>query len=205
MRFFLILFLLGSTSVIAQKNVSISFDLSPSDTTMEVGVFKFYLSSISLQFEDNSVYIEPNSYHLINKEDSSPQSLTLSNVPDKAISKITFTLGTDSMANVSGAMDGDLDPILGMYWAWNSGYINFKLEGKKGNQAFEFHIGGYNGEQATARTLSYSVSADDTIEIKIDPSKFLNQIDLSSTSSVKIPGNEAVGLTNYYPNMISVE
>lgn len=26
-------------------------------------------------------------------------------------------------------MDGDLDPLNGMYWAWNSGYINMKIEG----------------------------------------------------------------------------
>jgi len=70
-------------------------------------------------------------------------------------------IGTDSITNVSGALDGDLDPIKGMYWAWNSGCINFKLEGTRvisGKKTpFEYHIGGYNGPQATAMKKSIKI------------------------------------------------
>jgi hypothetical protein len=37
---------------------------------------------------------------------------------------------TIAQKDVSGAIDGDLDPILGMYCTWSSVYTNFKLEGK---------------------------------------------------------------------------
>lgn len=208
MKFFLILLLLGATNAIAQKQVNISFDLIANESLaedLEIDVFKFYISSISLQFEDGSSFKESSSYHLINKEDSISQLITLPNAPNKSIALITFTIGIDSLANVSGAMDGDLDPILGMYWAWNSGYINFKLEGKKGTQAFEFHIGGYNGVQATAKTFSYSIDASREIKIKIDPLAFLNQIDLTTKNSLMIPGVEAALLTDHYQNMIRVE
>ncbi|MFT6246234.1 MAG: hypothetical protein ACJA0U_003194 [Salibacteraceae bacterium] len=208
MKFVLILILLGATNTIAQKDVSISFDLNPTDSLaeeLEIDVFKFYISSVSLQFEDGSSYQESNSYHLINKADSNSQLILLNSVPNKPIAQISFTLGTDSLANVSGAIGGDLDPILGMYWAWNSGYINFKLEGKKGAQTFEFHIGGYNGVEATAKTFSYSTDADQEIKINIDPLAFLNQIDLTTTHSLMIPGAEAVLLTDNYQNMISIE
>ena len=59
-----------------------------------------------------------------------PSSLALqipSNIP---FSKLKFQLGIDSLTNVSGAMGGDLDPTKGMYWTWQSGYINMKIEGK---------------------------------------------------------------------------
>jgi len=36
----------------------------------------------------------------------------------------------DSLANVSGAMSNDLDATKGMYWSWQSGFINLKIEGK---------------------------------------------------------------------------
>ena len=60
--------------------------------------------------------------------------------------RIYFQIGIDSLTNVSGDLDGDLDPALGMYWAWNSGYINMKLEGKSSScksvkKEFQFHIG----------------------------------------------------------------
>ena len=51
-------------------------------------------------------------------------------------------------SNVAGAIGGTLDPINGMYWAWNSGYVNFKIEGTSTlsnarKNAFKFHLGGY--------------------------------------------------------------
>ena len=61
---------------------------------------------------------------------------------------IAFNLGIDSITNVSGAQGGDLDPTKGMYWAWQSGFINIKLQGTSNScpppkNEFEFHLGGY--------------------------------------------------------------
>ena len=200
MKFVLITLLIGVNSVFAQKDIDVSIDIvsdSFQSNEIQIDVLKFYISSVSLRFDDNSVYAESESYHLVN--------LDIPNVPDKGISEITFTIGTDSVANVSGAMDGDLDPILGMYWAWNSGYINFKVEGHKGDQAFEFHIGGYNGAQATARKFSYPIHADDAISIQVDPYAFINRIDLKANHSIMIPGVKAVSLTDNYQYMLRVE
>ena len=66
----------------------------------------------------------------------------------KNIKSISFCIGIDSLASVSGALSGDLDPSNGMYWAWQSGYINMKIEGtssscKTRKNSFNFHIGGY--------------------------------------------------------------
>ena len=90
---------------------------------------KLYLTNFQLLAEGEVVWKERKSYHLLNLESPSSMQLVL-NVPSKLVfDQIQFDLGTDSLTNVSGAFGGDLDPVKGMYWTWNSGYINFKLEG----------------------------------------------------------------------------
>ena len=55
-------------------------------------------------------------------------------------------------------MDGDLDPLKGMYWAWSSGFINFKLEGSCLNcgseKEFTYHIGGFIAPYQSFQTAS---------------------------------------------------
>jgi hypothetical protein len=53
------------------------------------------------------------------------KNLEISNYDD-----VSFTLGLDSSKNVSGDLENAYDPLLGMYWAWNTGYVNLKLAGK---------------------------------------------------------------------------
>lgn len=207
MRILFVVLFIGSFTSYAQISRTVSFDLSFSDSVgdIQIDVFKFYISSIEFQFHDLSTFEEANSYHLINKDDTASQSITISNIPDKTIMAIAFTVGTDSIANVSGALDGDLDPILGMYWAWNSGYINFKIEGSKNNEPFEFHIGGYNGAQATARKFSYPINQNEPFVIHVNPSVFIDKIDLATNHSIIIPGALAVSLTEYYQFMLNVQ
>jgi hypothetical protein len=71
-------------------------------------------------------------------------------------------------------MAGDLDPIKGMYWAWQSGYINMKIEGKSSScrtrkNEFQFHIGGYLSPYYAMRkvALTYDKKATE-INIGID-------------------------------------
>lgn len=69
--------------------------------------------------------------------------------------KITFNnmlnslqLGIDPALQMQSNFKGTLDPIHGMYWAWNSGYIQLKCAGElivgnsKKVQHFELHLGG---------------------------------------------------------------
>ena len=118
--------------------------VSETKDSLEVNVFKFYISNISVQFADNTNYSEENSYHLLDIENPNSLQIPLQNYTEKSILKIIFTIGVDSLANVSGAMSGDLDPTNGMYWAWQSGYINMKIQGtslscKTRKNAFDFH------------------------------------------------------------------
>ena len=72
---------------------------------------------------------------------------------------VAFTLGLDSSKNVSGELENAYDPLLGMYWAWNTGYINLKIMGESStvptnSHEFEFHLGGYRSPFATAQNYS---------------------------------------------------
>jgi hypothetical protein len=62
----------------------------------------------------------------------------------KEVKAIQFKLGIDSITNVSGAFGGALDPTKGMYWSWQSGYINFKMEGRVKDKNYLLHLGGYS-------------------------------------------------------------
>ena len=170
-----------------------------------VDVFKFYISNIELQFEDGSTFVEQNSYHLIDLEDEFTHKLTLQNV-SRRIEKLRFTVGTDSTTNVSGALDGDLDPIKGMYWSWNSGYVNFKVEGKYEKLPFEFHIGGYLAPNATARNVEINVvnSTSETLVVQVDVMAFLARIDITQMNSVLIPGANASELADLFSTIFSI-
>jgi len=66
-----------------------------------------------------------------------------------------LTLGIDSAGNSSQFMNGDKDPIHGMYWTWSSGYVHLKLEGTKKGIPFEYHLGGYQGSYASFMSLNF--------------------------------------------------
>ena len=73
---------------------------------------------------------------------SQPKKHLIANAP------FDLYLGVDSVLNYNGVHEGALDPINGMYWTWQTGYINCKLEGNiicdSSRKSFEYHIGGYS-------------------------------------------------------------
>ena len=114
-----------------------------------VETFKFYINSIQLINTDSGKVFEisADKYFLIDCADSAMARIQIAVLPYK-YNRIAFTLGVDSARNVSGAQTGALDPALGMFWTWNTGYVMAKLEGTSpaspapGNR-FEYHIGGF--------------------------------------------------------------
>ena len=78
---------------------------------------------------ENGERVELYAHELIDQ--AVPSSLELGDViiPDGHYTSIEFNLGVDSLHNHSGDQAGDLDPMYGMIWTWNTGYIFFKHEG----------------------------------------------------------------------------
>lgn len=182
--------------------------VSASNDTLSIEAFRCYISAIEIHYEDQSTFIQKNSYHLLDSDKPISFVIPLTNKSDELISKITFNIGIDSTTNNAGALTGDLDPAKGMYWAWQSGYINMKIEGKSPNckthdNEFQFHIGGYLQPYYAMRKMKFNwdKKADDDINIGIDLFRFFSNIELKETNSVMIPGKEAMRLVNYVDKM----
>lgn len=160
---------------------------------------KFYFTGFEFLRDEHALYSEKNSFHLIDLLDSNSCHFEIQ-VPKKMyFNVVQFNLGIDSLTNASGAQGGALDPTTGMYWTWQTGYINFKLEGKSNlcatrNNAFTFHIGGFSGEQNTLKVITFNNSTQDKIEIYFDLQQALKSIDLQKQNHLMSPSKEAVEL-----------
>lgn len=118
--------------------------------TFSVSMFKYYISNIKLFREDNYVFNEPESYRLLNQNDTTSCKFIIKNVPLGNYTGMEFTIGVDSLRNCDGAQTGALDPINDMFWDWSQGYIFAKMEGFVYNKvtfsSFFHHVGGFTGQ-----------------------------------------------------------
>ena len=180
------------------------------EDSLQITGLRFYLSYIELANKGKLVYQESNSFHLVDASVESSLLVSFS-VPSKVtFDELRFDLGIDSLMNVSGAMGGDLDPTKGMYWTWQNGYINFKLEGKSTscksrNHEFQFHLGGYQNPFATLQRLHFAISNFEDMTLKVDVKKLLDEIDLSRQDHVMSPGKSAVMLSKKAGQIFTIE
>jgi hypothetical protein len=196
--------------VFANEKIELYKSFAFGDDTLAIKTFRFYISRIQFIFENGNVFNDPVSHHLADAEFSESLTLVMNNVPAGKIKLINYIIGVDSVANVSGALDGDLDPAKGMYWAWNSGYIHAKLEGtsaksKAHKHEFEFHIGGYLKPYCASRKISLEInSLDNMIHLKADAHNWFRNVDLSKTNSIVTPCEAATMIADNYSTMFSV-
>lgn len=134
-----------------------------------VQVLQYFISNIKVHKADGTTYTVPqdSSYFLINEKHPESRFARVK-VPEGDYTKITFTLGVDSVRNTMdiSKRTGVLDPAgsmeNSMYWTWNSGYIFFKMEGyspvaptsQTSPNKFYYHIGGYGGYSALTPTIN---------------------------------------------------
>lgn len=195
-------------------------------------ILKYYISNISLVTTSGTVYTVPqdNSYFLVDESVPTSTKVKLSNIPEGDYKEVRYTIGIDSVRSTMpiekrlGALD-----ISGagkdMYWAWNSGYIFFKMEGSSPaiNEAennFRFHIGGFGGYSTQTinniKTVTLSmgttpatVRSDIAPEVHIlaDILKVFSgsaTIELAKNPSIMFSPN-SVNIANNYMNMFSFD
>ena len=111
-----------------------------------------------------------------------------------------------------GALAGDLDPSKGMYWSWQSGYINFKIEGnspscKTRKSKFQFHIGGYKNPYKTTKRVYFKIkdTASKAISIHLNIANFFDQIDLKNENQIMIPGKKAKTIAETLSKLFSID
>jgi len=188
--------------------------ISKNKDTLSIETFKCYLSNFKLEYTDKSISEIKNHYYLLDSDSLKSFQFELPKTEKKTISKITFAVGIDSITNTSGIQNGVLDPINGMYWAWQSGYINFKIEGKSSScktrqNKFHFHIGGYLHPNYAIRTIEIPINKfqnpTKTLDLIIDLAKFFDEIHLEENNTVMIPGKKAMKLADVSVKLFTVE
>lgn len=102
---------------------------NPNGNPYNISLLKYYVTNFTLVKDDGS---ERNfkTYKLVDGADPASGKFTLDSVVNGNYTAVKFYLGVDPDRNHSGDQDGDLDPIHGMIWTWNTGYIFFKHEGQ---------------------------------------------------------------------------
>lgn len=189
--------------------------------TFSVSTYRYYISNIKLWRADNTFYSEPESYHLINEALSASKSFTIHDVPGGDYQRVSFIIGVDSARNTAGAQTGALDPMNGMYWDWNTGYIMAKLEGKSPQSAaidsgIVFHMGGFGGQYSVLRTVSLQLpqlanvteNKTPSIHIKSDVLEWFRTptvIDFTTDFAIVDVGKEAAAIASNYSDMFTVD
>jgi hypothetical protein len=151
--------------------------------------------------------------HLVDEGDSSSLVLNLSTALDM-IRTIRFVVGVDSLANTGGVQGGDLDPMLGMFWTWNTGYVYARLEGESDSahspaHRFTWDIGGYKDPSNALRTVTLDVGAGGkkVICITADVLKWFDgksPVHLAWSPVCHQPGALAMRIADNYSTMFSI-
>ena len=177
--------------------------------------FKYYVSNFSVTDINGKITKLPVQYFLVDEADSVSKNITLI-IPDITIARIRFLLGVDSIRNVSGIQTGALDPLNGMFWTWNSGYIMAKLEGNSEvsmaqGHYFAYHIGGFKKGMNTTRVIELELSPNDRLLHKINITAEINQwfkskseIRTAETPVCHSPGALATRIADNYSTMFSI-
>jgi hypothetical protein len=221
--FHLVILLFSSILLLAQEDqVSITFNPTYNNENIQLGKkypftqdsiqfenLKFYISNIQLFQDNHFVHSFEKKYHLVDLENPKSLDITTKIKSNQAFNCIIFYIGVDSITNVSGAFGDDLDPTNGMYWTWQSGYINFKLEGTTPlcptrNNLFQFHIGGYQHPYNTLQKVQLIVDKTSKINIQILLDKLLVTISLNETNEVMSPNKKAMELAALLPSIFQI-
>ncbi len=183
------------------------------DTDQPIAItnLKYYIGKIEIQYASGKV-VKDSMYHLVDETQIGSNKITLSNIPAGEINHISFTIGVDSMTNTEGLMSGDLDPMNGMYWAWNSGYINFKVEGVCKNEEelveFKYHLGGFLAPNQTAQQQGLKVKktikesdTNEQIDIQVNLDQLINLEFIQSKSKILSPSASAKQMAQKLPSI----
>lgn len=189
-----------------------NFVNSPTADTFNFHTFNYYISNIQLKNEAGNWITIPNTYYLINLSDVSTTSMTFKNVPKGEYTAISILYGIDSLHNISGAQEGVLSPINGMFWSWNTGYIMLKMEGITPNSSsgdFSFHLAGFEGENSVVHRKDISFNTEKAsvnsttpkINLRINTDQIWKESpDLNSVNFVQSVGTKSKGMSIAFTN-----
>lgn len=188
--------------------------------SFKVSIFKYYISNIVFTREDGTEFAEPESYHLVDAAEDVSKSFEIADLPQGNYVKLKFLIGVDGKRNTSGAQTGALDPIHGMFWDWNTGYIMAKMEGispqsQVAGGHLAFHMGGFSGPNSVLKYVTLDFPAQAAVSSTSTPNIHLTADimewfktpttikfkDFAGTSS---PGADAKMVADNYADMFTL-
>ena len=173
------------------------------DSLLHVETLKCYVGHIELLDMNKQIIGRDSvSYRLIDFKKSNSLNFSV-NTNSSYASYVRLTLGVDSITNAAGVHCCALDPANGMYWSWQSGYIQFKLEGKeKDGTPLNLHLGGFSNAYMSSITDDIPIlrmvtggpvlppdrrSQEVTIHLKLD--YFMELVHANKEYSLMSPNN----------------
>lgn len=188
---------------------------------LKIAIFKYWITNIVFVKEDGTEYAEPESYRLLDAAKGSSLHFHVKDVPAGTYKGVKFIVGVDVPRNTSGAQTGALDPNVNgdMYWSWNTGYIQLKMEGTsskstEANNAFRYHIGGVGAGQETPKQVSLDFPNTVTIgekagsfNVKADAAKFFGPgtpVSIAMMANMMHANAMAAKIADNYKEMFSI-
>ncbi len=185
----------------AKLGLNTPYFCTSTNDSIQFTTVKFYVSHIKL-YKQQAVVYKSSTPKLVDISKSSSLVITAS---ISSFDSISFMIGVDSLTQVSGAYGGDLDPTNGMYWTWQSGYINAKIEGNAKacptrNNQFQLHLGGYLSPYNINRIVSFNTGPN---IIQINFEQWANTTDFTQNHHIMSPGKNAINAMDNFVKSFS--
>ncbi|GGJ26948.1 hypothetical protein GCM10008938_11330 [Deinococcus roseus] len=218
--------LLGGMAQAATLNIQLSVNVGKTPlefgqtqqnvagNTYSLDLLKFYLSEVALVQADGSELPLDGVRLLEFNKDTGTQNIEIfkSDVPAGTYKGVRFSVGIPRSLNHTDptAQNDPLGVDSGMVWAWNPGYVFFKIEGKflKGGaqQVFSLHLGTdpyklqYNLADVQLQKIQLKVpESGGVVKLKLDISQIFKaglngeQYDLSQARYQQVHGGPVFG------------
>ena len=196
--------------------------INPFGERYQVRTLMFYVSRVRLSNSEDTTTKDDEGYHLVDYSNAALHEVSMK-APKGVYDSIQFMVGVDHVHNTSGAQTGALDPLHGMFWTWNSGYIFAKFEGlgalPSGTEiSFAHHVGGFRpGEDAqrlvrltvpSTRPIKVSDQHPSHVEITVEVSRWFNgshALSLKKYPTVMTPGTKSMLVADNVSTMFSIQ
>lgn len=189
--------------------IGLNEDIQIGDHSFHLEQARFYLSKFAFYQNGQLTALDSVEAYLIDFEIDSTRKISFPHVQPSRIDEIRFLFGIDSLTNTSGAMDGALDPMHGMYWSWQSGYINCKLEGvflTPKREIFQLHLGGYAHPFSGVQSLVLKKEGANRAQLNLDLDALMTEVVRpGSDTHVMSPGAKAVIYAQLLAKSIDLE
>ncbi|MCE2773631.1 MAG: hypothetical protein LW750_09365 [Bacteroidetes bacterium] len=173
--------------------------------TLKLEQLKFYVSHMTLLLNGKVMWRSDEEGQLIDALHPEKSSIRLPAIP---CNELRFLVGLDSATNCSGNFNGALDPVHGMFWSWQSGFIHFKIEGTstactERNNRFQYHLGGYRKPYETSDTVSIPITSGESIGIPLHVDRYFSLCSPAQQGHVMSPGKNAKELFQHALKMFA--